>query len=367
MKMKPATLADTLEATRDPAALLAEVAAAYPNLHSRRNMIYKTRQELLARNLRDDSYADAIRAQDAALTAESSGSTADLRRIVTLRDFCRCDVKRQLMVQKKIATDPHTDVCDPRDRAFYTGLRILPSWVEAFSMSREEAKQCVRKSNDNLMRRSSEVVRIEDVAGLVRRCRDILKTSERTEELAVAVGLCTGRRLIEVMKTGSFKEVAGDKYRAIFSGQAKDGLRSIAAVNRNVSREYTIPLLAKRVDVDRALALVRASPPSARRLSRAVQTIVHHDATFHFLRRLYARITFEVFKPHRYSPSAWTALVLGHDAVFISAYYMCIQISGLGNLRRASTREDHELYMTPSHPPPGDRRDSESLAGPKPT
>lgn len=337
-------LADRLQHTKDLPPILDDIRDRYPNVHTRRNVLYRMREHLIQQGQRHDDYEAAIKDYDQKLMETISGSSDDLKRILTLREFYRCDLKRQLMVQKKIQVDPHTDVCDPRDRDFYVNLRILPPWVDELCLSRDDVRACHEKTGSTLMKKSCNVLRVENVAAIIRKCRAILMDEGSSPELlALALGTCTGRRLVEIFETGSFRDHVLEKYKATFSGQAKDGLRSIVSVRQDKSREYTIPLLASCGVIQKALHRLRTKLPNRRRLTQAVKQHIHPEMTFHDLRRLYALVSYEVFKPHRFSLSGWVAHVLGHTGIFISAYYTCLQVSGFGNLKRSWVQEDETL------------------------
>lgn len=75
-------------------------------------------------------------------------------------------------------------------------------------------------------------------------------------ELAVAIGITTGRRPAEIMCTGSFR-LSGE-YKVIFTGQTKDRSAKLSEYIERLRQEYEIPTLVK---ADLVIAALEAIQP----------------------------------------------------------------------------------------------------------
>lgn len=170
-------------------------------------------------------------------------------------------------------------------------------------------------------------------------------------DLAVALGLLTGRREAELLLTGHFGET-GYPYIANFSGQLK---------KRGVATTFPIPLMAPVKDVQLAIeGMRRLFPLPANAIPRNVNTRYCHalseavkgrlnrllggetdqEMHFHRLREIYAIVSYDVTKPRGKSGLVIGALslhehirrVLGHEMLGTSQNYACCQIDGTTGL-----------------------------------
>lgn len=92
-----------------------------------------------------------------------------------------------------------------------------------------------------------------DPTALIRDAVAILEQPEKATwtELAIAIGITTGRRPAEIMCTGGFRK--SGEYKVIFTGQTKDRSAKLSEYIERLRREYEIPSLVKADLVIKAL------------------------------------------------------------------------------------------------------------------
>lgn len=338
----------------------------YPNIGTRRNVLSKLRAGILEHNLRHDAYESAMKTYEDDLKAQYQAAPVAqrenlLNRLQKLFHFRACSLKRQCQLQKKLSmgsSSSKCEICAPEDRAFYLRLPLLPEWVHALKLDYSDSRELALQQQRSLEEQSSNVIRIENADDLVIRCRAILRSDQSTLlELATALALCTGRRMVEVFMLGEFVEHPHRRYAVYFRGQAKSGLRAIHTIDRDKQLEYMIPTLATGSSIVRAVSRMRGlvnsaakTPQEPRDINRLycgklnthVKKHVHPHITFHDLRTMYALMTFESFKPHRFSLNKWVANTLGHGSMAMSVHYTRMQIYGLSRISRhkAEAAED---------------------------
>jgi Telomere resolvase len=168
---------------------------------------------------------------------------------------------------------------------------------------------------------------------LLSKCKATLKDTRASPfDTAAALGLLTGRRTVELFKTGTFTPV--NEHAVVFGGQAKKG-----DLAEPVS--YEIPVLAQPELIVTALARLRAAKDSkeltnqdvnlryANSCNAAVRRLLGKEYHFHTLRGVYAVIAHNACLPHRYSQNAFVAKVLGHATLASSLNYCCICVKNL--------------------------------------
>ena len=359
-KIRDLTL--SLMVNKDVAQCLEVVKQQYPNVATRRNILSKIRAAIVDHNVRDDAYERTLRAYEERLTREyqacqargdATGAQQLMARLSQIFHFRGCDLRRQIQVQKKlsvVAAAKKCDICHEQDRDFFLRLPLVPDWVRAIRLETHEARALAVQQQRSLVEQSANVVRIENADDLVVRCRTILRQDDADVcDLALALALSTGRRMVEVFLLGEFAEHPHRRYAVYFRGQAKSGLRSIQSIDRDQPLEYLIPTLATGSSIVRGVSRLRGlvhSMPKApktpkdinsafcRKLNVHVKRHVHSDITFHDLRTMYALMTYEAFKPHRFSLNLWVANTLGHGSMAMSVHYTRMQIYGLSRIAR---------------------------------
>lgn len=96
---------------------------------------------------------------------------------------------------------------------------IITSQLDSHAMSRQEKDSASKKADENANHRHThqEIIRYADIEAIIKEGLN----SESYGRLSFALSLATGRRSIEVMYTGEFKELHGSLKSIEFSGQAK--------------------------------------------------------------------------------------------------------------------------------------------------
>jgi Telomere resolvase len=168
---------------------------------------------------------------------------------------------------------------------------------------------------------------------LISKCKLTLKdTRANPFDTAAALGLITGSRTVELLKTATF--TSKDEHSVLFSGQAKKG-----DLAEPVS--YEIPVLAPPELINSALARLRAAKDCSVITNRDVnlryanscnagaRRLLGKEYHFHTLRGIYAVIAHNCCLPHRYSQNAFVAKVLGHASWGSSLHYCCIHVENL--------------------------------------
>jgi hypothetical protein len=169
---------------------------------------------------------------------------------------------------------------------------------------------------------SREVKLIDDPEAVVA-CGRALLASDDWAEIPVGLALCTGRRLAEILVTGSFVEATD--FTVVFSGQLKTREREMVP--------YEIPTLAPASLVLSALERVRrlvdvsqvdaqhvsrvygkqVSEAAERRLGSLLPTRSGRDSLFaHLFRSIYPTIACFWFQPSWVQEIHYRAHILGH-------------------------------------------------------
>jgi hypothetical protein len=190
---------------------------------------------------------------------------------------------------------------------------------------------------ESLEARSAASITITNAKEILERAASILRDKDADPFMIfAAVGLVTGRRNVEIIKTGTFERCARGKYAACFSGAAKKRLNEA-----DTPETYEIPLLQKFKIVCKALGRSRAALPKAasmqnaainqsfgKKMGAAAQRLLRDDlVTAHSLRKCYGAISFQSFR-NSMSFNLWLARVLIHDGLDVSVHYSNCKIEG---------------------------------------
>jgi hypothetical protein len=346
-------LTEELLQTEDIKDCLEKVRAQYPNVATRKTVLCRIKMLVLDAGVRHPDFERHMNEQYQFLTQlhRSTGSSDDLCRIVALQNFYKCPLKRQLQIQKKLLIDGATDICSGKDRRFYVNLPIVPTWVNELHLTNEESQNVAANQLAGLRKKSNDVVKVENADELIQKCCNILRDNAPDPcELAVALALCTGRRMVEIFCKGTFEPK--DRYTVLFSGRAKAGLTTIKSMNTDHERRICIPVLASSKKIARGIELLRlyagkdineqeVNRKWCKKLNVCVKKLIHPGLGFHDLRTMYVLITFEAFKPHKYGLNGWVAKTLDHVGINISVHYTTMQVFGMNKLL-------HRYNKTPS-------------------
>lgn len=339
MEARLSEIAINLENTMDVDGCMKNLRELYPNVNTLRNIISKIRKILIHRGVRHRDYEALIDAHRERIRHDSS-------RMSVLDSFVACPLERQVHIQKKLRVDPsfcrHTE-----DRQFFRTLPLFPEYIRSLRLSNHEHHEWTLRSQRSILDGSRDVIKIEDVAGIVMAARRTCKESTDPQRLAVALAILTGRRMVEIMLKGVMDCHSCSRYVVVFRGQAKTGLTSMVSMEKDEDKAYKIPTLGRGKVICEALERLRrlvgetTKTPAdvnskwCRKLNDEVKRSVHPGMTFHDLRTLYALSTFEAFKPHRYSLNGWCSQVLGHTGIGMSVHYTRMQVFGFEKISRS--------------------------------
>lgn len=148
-----------------------------------------------------------------------------------------------------------------------------------------------------------------------------LLTSDQWSRRAVAIALLTGRRFIEIVKVGNFKESKSSPYHILFSGQAKTSFKKtyvfplctdkvnakevIKSINR-IRNEWTIPKgLDKKDNYESSFVGGATVRQTARYWFPQVNT-------FKDLRGVYGAICYNKFAKDKITETRYLSDILGH-------------------------------------------------------
>ncbi|KAG5183044.1 hypothetical protein JKP88DRAFT_273014 [Tribonema minus] len=230
---------------------------------------------------------------------------------------------------------------DPRIDALIAGVRIFPDFMRELRVSNEERADMKDRARLALEKKSCTTWDVNAGELLDWARRVVADDISPPFELAAALALLTGRRMVEIFKLGSFDAAPagyGD-YACAFMGQAKTN-------ELEAPQHYLLPLLAPLSDVQTGLSRLRRMKPAAE-LSRkevnskwdgccctAAKKVLGEDHKFHDMREAYAIITYNLALPHTWSLNYWVSKVLGHKGMENSLHYTCIHVKGLRDADR---------------------------------
>lgn len=328
-----------------------------------RSTIYRVRQKALELNARDPSYyVDMLRLRHEFKFIDDPGNTL----LTQLRVFRSTKLPEQMKLLKEGTYFRGGTAEAQRLNARFAVLRLVPDWLQNFRPPQKLMKSLEVRTLTQIMDKSARSLVLPgdvlrgiyttfaipiilcaayefDTTGAV--------TSYDRGDLAVALGLVTGRREAEILLTGKFMET--DKpYIATFAGQLK---------KKGAGRTYQIPLMAPVRYVHTAVQAVRslyplpanAKPSSVNarychtlgnavknKLNYLLGTTTEEEMHFHRLREIYAVTSYDVTKPRGRSGVVSGALslhehirrVLGHETLETSQNYSCLQIDGTTGL-----------------------------------
>lgn len=168
-------------------------------------------------------------------------------------------------------------------------------------------KEQVKKDHTNL--------KLLDPLTFVEIAIDLIKTRNGYSKVAVGLGLLTGRRSTEILKTTIFEIV--DDCTVIFTGQLKK--------KEGESKPYMIPVLTDSTAIVEALGYIRSMVDFSGFTNEAVHsrtnktlnecTVKHFGKglSVHKLRSAYAEICAYWLKPDNQSKANYFGSILGHE------------------------------------------------------
>jgi hypothetical protein len=244
-------------------------------------------------------------------------------------------------IQRRVRTTPYSGHALIDD--MIVGFKILPAYMNDLRVTVSERNEQKKKSNQALEAKSVDSYTVQ-ASELITKSRAVLKdTRANPFDIAVALGLVTGRRMIEIFKTGTFTST-DEECRMRFSGQVKKSDYAEAT-------SYDIPVLASPEVIKKAIIRLRSAKDCSELTKREgnlkwsnscnthAKRFLGEGRHFHDLRALYAVIAFNAALPHRFSMNAFIAKVLGHEHLTNSVNYACIHPEGLKKTHKFVWRE----------------------------
>lgn len=221
-------------------------------------------------------------------------------------------------------------------------LRILPSSMDAFRLTKHQIDELKRSQESSLLRKNETLLVVDDAPGLLQTAMAMLEASSPADsdaKLLLPLLLVSGRRSSELTNGCSSFLPLPDEFSCMFSGQLK---------KKGSATMYRIPLLVPYDLFNRGLSALRtkqghaqaSNQAASRRYQGNMQRDLHKgvlrgvpaDATNHSLRSIYVAFVFELFVPSSAFPNV-AMKVLGHETMVDSMSYANVRLDGLANLR----------------------------------
>lgn len=234
------------------------------------------------------------------------------------------------------------DVIEQQKFQLRSRLTDMNKWVHDLPIVPDNLKGLLMADNDSakLMavrglatntKLRTEMTEIDGDKLMSKLCPNLEEPKRRKlSEVVAALILVTGRRTIEIMKTGDIYLGEGHSktgYVAMFTGQAKRGLKDDEA--------YEIPLLAPFYMVRAALDVVRLTDTSGMssaevntKYSRNLLNYLRKrcDLNPHRLRDVYAMMAFSLLPQKKMSLIGFVSKILGHEKPENAAFYQTTSI-----------------------------------------
>jgi hypothetical protein len=193
--------------------------------------------------------------------------------------------------------------------------------LEAFRKPPEKSEERRKEYKTTLKRDLQQGRAIQNVDGLLNLAKSLLDSSSYID-IGLGLMLLTGRRPVEVFKTGNFTDDP-TPYHVVFSGQAKTRDREEG------QQPYSIPVFAEPTTIIHALAKLRSLRDFSNSSERDIHNRVSKTLNERFkktfgpflpeskpthLRSLYATLAYEAFAPEGHYFPSYAADILGHGA-----------------------------------------------------
>ena len=275
-------------------------------------------------------YTSAIATVDAAIATARSAEKEMLRNAKTkLESFNAMNLAGKHAVQRRLRSSQYSGHSMVDD--LIAGFTIFPAYINDLKVSVPERTALQKQATVALEAKSTESITVQ-ASELISNCKAVLKdTRANPFDTAAALALLTGRRTVEIFKTGNFTEVS--EHSVAFTGQAKKNL--------DESTSYEVPVLAPPELINTALERLRAAKDCsvltnrdvnlryANSCNAAARRLLGQEHHFHTLRGVYAVLVYHACLPHKYSLNAFIAKVLGHTSLSSSLHYCCIHVENL--------------------------------------
>ena len=218
---------------------------------------------------------------------------------------------------------------------------LLPRGLGSFYLPRSDLVILKKKQEENQKKKNTDgVIIVPDSEKLLGNITEMLLTEENgIVSITLALLLCSGRRWIEIMKTGTFEAVIGSEYHCKFTGQAK---------RRGKGGWFVIPLLSPFKYFERGLQIMRKKLPhdmesyTNKEVSRKYQKVFFlHMKKYgfpgmpkckvHDLRGAYCSLVYCLFEcPNTLASTI--CQIAGHEMLSESLSYNHVKLQGVGDL-----------------------------------
>jgi hypothetical protein len=327
------TLAAYLSDTHDAAGVVNFIRQQWPKSLS--SYVSQVKKQWMTLDVINDGYnaqyTAALTSIDTAIAQAKCEERDKLRAArAKLVQFNSMNLADKNTVQRLIRTTQYTGHATVDDMIM--DFKIFPAYINDLKLSEAERGQLQMRSTAALEAKSIESITVQ-ASELISKCKAELKESRANPfDVAVALGLLTGRRCIEIFKTAEFTAV--NEHAVMFRGQAKKGDVVEPA-------QYEIPVLAPPDLINTALARLRTAKDCTGLNNRevnlrysnscnaAARRLLGPEYHFHSLRGIYSVVCYNACLPHRYSMNAFVSRVLGHTGLGSSLHYSAIHVEGL--------------------------------------
>jgi integrase len=308
-----------LDETHDTDDVMALLRAKYPS--SIAVYISQIKSQWLKLNKPCDEYESAM----AALVKKVI--TSDKKKFAKkLNQFHQSTVEEKYNIQKSLKYKQYIDAEIDLE---LVNIPIIPDFIADLKISTEERQTLAKKSEAALMTKTSNVFNI-DVGEILSKAHTILENAASSNmfDVAVALSIVSGRRMIEIMKIGTFTNNDNNKGGIVFTGQAK---------KKDVV-EYTIPLLINYDTFSTALTRLRyikdcstldnneVNLRYSNSCNVAARRVLGPKRHFHDARAIYAITAFNILN-HKLSMNNFIMKVLGHANFTSSFNYSCVKVT----------------------------------------
>lgn len=299
-----------------------ELRARTPSLYSVKGNFTKCRSAIL-------DHPDSID-PDAKVAIEERIAALDKRKS-ELQAFLKLPLRQKMQ---------RSGITNEDDMAFIRSIKLEPDYLSGFKLSGEEYADLNRASEERAAKKQRSIITIP-APTLLEWARTKLTLAElggiHDDDIAIALGIVTGRRMVELLCTGTFT-TAEDDHHVIFGGHAK------TKVGSEPTPPYVIPVLARPQDIIGAREILREkyqglgptemNTKHCKRINDRLYGTFHLERfTFHSTRTFYLLASYEAFKPHAKTINAWGQDVLGHSNVSQSVDYVAMELSGVEEVR----------------------------------
>lgn len=234
------------------------------------------------------------------------------------------DLKTQLR-QQRIARRGEFSGSKRTDTVI-AGLKVLPDYMSNYRLSADDKMTTNKLASESIESRSMKCVVVASAETLVARCVDTVKMlTDDTFMIVAAIGILSGRRSCEILRTGVFEQSSRGAYACSFNGAAKK--RGCVQSTKQIPIPCKFKYLSRAVEhirdkLDaRSLTNTQLNARYSHKLGDAAKILTDSlETRFHDLRAVYATVSFNVFD-NDCSVNIWMKKVLLHDSIETSVFY----------------------------------------------